>query len=475
MIDIYELPVEELIPHPDNPRKDLGDLTELAESIRANGIRQNLTVVAAERVDGVTIPEDDAPHYVVVIGHRRLAAAKLAGLSTVPCAVEIMDRKEQLSTMLLENMQRSDLTVYEQAMGFEQLRLVGCSVEEISDKSGFSQSTVRRRLKIAELDHGKLHTVAHDANRQLRLDDFERLEKVEDLTERNKVLMSIGTAEFDRTLNKAVMLQEVAKNKPAILEWLKAHGVKAIKSRSDTWSGKYEQLIIPKIGTFSNIYMDKFGEPGNTFPAEKNLDGIGDLFYFMDDRAITLYTKSKRTSTPKKSREELDREKLAREVKAEIWKIAEAHYELRKGFMARATFGKADRDKILVGIAYLSLYFATGWGSQHSEGAMKKLGISSYTSRTDELVKAVIGLVDGKDYKRLAATVYDCFNDRKEEVFASHMNVVGSVPYFDTDRDHNTKLTLLYRWLESLGYEPCEEEKQMIDGSHELYHRGDKK
>ena len=42
MIDIYELPVEELIPHPDNPRKDLGDLTELAESIRANGIRQNL-------------------------------------------------------------------------------------------------------------------------------------------------------------------------------------------------------------------------------------------------------------------------------------------------------------------------------------------------------------------------------------------------------------------------------------------------
>ena len=474
MIDIYELPISQLIPHPDNPRKDLGDLEELSESIRTNGIRQNLTVVAAERVEGVTIPEDGEPHYVVVIGHRRLAAAKLAGLSTVPCAVEIMDRKEQLSTMLLENMQRSDLTVYEQAMGFEQLRLVGCSVEEISEKSGFSQSTVRRRLKIAELDHGKLHTVAHDANRQLRLDDFERLEKVEDLTERNKVLMSIGTAEFDRELNKAIVEQEVAKKKPAVMAWLKAHGVKAIKSRSDTWSGKYNRLTIPKVGTFTDVYMDKFGEKGNTFPAEKDLEGIGDLFYFMDNRYISLYTKSERASAPKKSREELDREKLAREVKAEIWKIAEAHYELRKGFMARATFGKADRDKILVGIAYLSLYFATGWGSQHSEDAMKKLGLSSYTSRTNELVKAVIGLVDGKDYKRLAATVYDCFNDRKEEVFAAHMNVVGSVPYFDTDREHNTKLTLLYRWLESLGYEPCEEEKQMIDGSHELYHKGGK-
>ena len=474
MIDIYELPISQLIPHPDNPRKDLGDLEELSESIRTNGIRQNLTVVAAERVEGVTIPEDGEPHYVVVIGHRRLAAAKLAGLSTVPCAVETMDRKEQLSTMLLENMQRSDLTVYEQAMGFEQLRLVGCSVEEISDKSGFSQSTVRRRLKIAELDHGKLHTVAHDANRQLRLDDFERLEKVEDLTERNKVLMSIGTAEFDRELNKAIVEQEVAKKKPAVMAWLKAHGVKAIKSRSDTWSGKYNRLTIPKVGTFTDVYMDKFGEKGNTFPAEKDLEGIGDLFYFMDNRYISLYTKSERASAPKKSREELDREKLAREVKAEIWKIAEAHYELRKGFMARATFGKADRDKILVGIAYLSLYHATGWGNQHSDDAMKKLGISSYTSRTDELVKAVTGLVDGKDYKRLAAAVYDCFNDRKEEVFAAHMGVVGSVPYFDTDRDHNTKLTLLYRWLESLGYEPCEEEKQMIDGSHELYHKGGK-
>ena len=474
MIDINELPISQLIPHPDNPRKDLGDLSELAESIRTNGIRQNLTVVAAERVDGVTIPEDDAPHYVVVIGHRRLAAAKLAGLSTVPCAVEIMDRKEQLSTMLLENMQRSDLTVYEQAMGFEQLRLVGCSVEEISDKSGFSQSTVRRRLKIAELDHRKLHIVAHDENRQLRLDDFERLEKVEDLTARNAVLMSIGTAEFDRALNKAIMDQNVAKNKPAIMEWLKTHGAKAIKSQSDTWNGKYEQLIIPKVGCFNNIYMDKFGEKGNAFPAEKDMKGVSELFYYMNDRYVSLYTKGKRASGPKKSREELDREKLAREVKAEIWKIAEEHYELRKGFMARANFGKADREKILVGITYLSLYRATGWGSEHSDDAMKKLGLASYTSVTSEIVDAVTKLVDGKDYKRLAGAIYDCFCDDKQEVFAAYMNVVGHVPYFDADREHNTKLTLLYRWLESLGYEPCEEEKQMIDGSHELYHKGGK-
>ena len=70
-----QLPVDKLFPHPDNPRKDLGDLTELADSIKANGIFQNLTVVPAD---------DSYETFTVVIGHRRLAAAKLAGLSEVP-------------------------------------------------------------------------------------------------------------------------------------------------------------------------------------------------------------------------------------------------------------------------------------------------------------------------------------------------------------------------------------------------------
>lgn len=101
---ITNIDVTKLKEHPDNPRKNIGDVTELAESIKARGILQNLTVVPAE--NGM---------YTVIIGHRRLAAAKQAGLTEVPCAVVDMDYKTQLSTMLLENMQRSDLTVYEQA------------------------------------------------------------------------------------------------------------------------------------------------------------------------------------------------------------------------------------------------------------------------------------------------------------------------------------------------------------------------
>ena len=75
--NIVEIPLSSIFAHPDNPRKNLGDLTELAESIQTNGILQNLTVVRNKL--------DDT--YTVIIGHRRLAAAKLAGLTTVACVV----------------------------------------------------------------------------------------------------------------------------------------------------------------------------------------------------------------------------------------------------------------------------------------------------------------------------------------------------------------------------------------------------
>lgn len=110
---IVTIGLEHIHPHPDNPRKDLGDLTELAESIKKNGIMQNLTVIPKEGEPG---------EYITIIGHRRSAAAKLAGVTEAPCrVVEGMTDKEQMSTMLEENMQRNDLTIWEQAQGFQMM------------------------------------------------------------------------------------------------------------------------------------------------------------------------------------------------------------------------------------------------------------------------------------------------------------------------------------------------------------------
>lgn len=126
MPQIVNIAIDRLSPHADNPRKDLGDLSELAASIKASGILQNLTVVPDE-------PDNSNTDFTIIIGHRRYAAAKIAGLTELPCVVVEMSEREQLQTMLVENMQRSDLTVYEQAQGFQMMLNMGDSVAEIAE------------------------------------------------------------------------------------------------------------------------------------------------------------------------------------------------------------------------------------------------------------------------------------------------------------------------------------------------------
>lgn len=169
---IVYLPVNQLHPHPENPRRELGDLTEMAESIKAKGVLQNLTVVpghwmtpeewTAASAEYEANPTEELrtlmnskwldTEYTVIIGHRRRGGAKLAGLTEVPCVIVEMTRKEQLETMLLENMQREDLSPYEQARGFQLMIDLGDTVEGIVEKTGFSRTTVKRRLEMARLD-----------------------------------------------------------------------------------------------------------------------------------------------------------------------------------------------------------------------------------------------------------------------------------------------------------------------------------
>lgn len=167
MNKITMIPIDKLRHHPQNPRKRIGDVTELAESIKAKGILQNLTVVQCPSALG---------EYWVVIGNRRLEAAKQAGVKELPCLISTMDEKEQFSTMLVENMQRADLTIPEQTEGFQLMIDMGESVESISDKTGFSQSTVRRRLDLAKLNKDKFEKAYKSGG---TLDDFVKISQIE--------------------------------------------------------------------------------------------------------------------------------------------------------------------------------------------------------------------------------------------------------------------------------------------------------
>ncbi len=120
MADITYIPIRQLYPHPDNPRKELGDLSELAASIKENGVYQNLTVIPGhylnsreyiakcvdEGGDAAAAAAAWTPKaawssedYTIIIGRRRAAAAQQAGLYELPCAIVEMDEREQMQTM----------------------------------------------------------------------------------------------------------------------------------------------------------------------------------------------------------------------------------------------------------------------------------------------------------------------------------------------------------------------------------------
>lgn len=201
--------IDKLYPHPQNPRREVGVISELTESIRQNGIFQNLTVIKG----GAGVPEG-AEGYTVIIGHRRLAAAKAAGLEYVPCILVEMDEREQIATMLLENMQRQDLTVWEQAQGFQLMLDLGETEATIAEKTGFSKATVRHRVKLLELDPDEFRK---SQERQVTLSDYIELEKIEDKNLRSKVLKSAGTSNFKWELESCLRHQRQEK---ITKEWL---------------------------------------------------------------------------------------------------------------------------------------------------------------------------------------------------------------------------------------------------------------
>lgn len=146
------LRTDQLRPHPANVRGPTGDVVELAASIRSVGVLQPLVVMAVPAKPGL---------FVVLAGHRRLAAARLLGLAELPCMVRVdtASIEAQLVTMLVENLQRADLGPVEKAEAFGELRSRGMTLAATAARVGLSESTVAYYLTLLDLDGGSLQRV----------------------------------------------------------------------------------------------------------------------------------------------------------------------------------------------------------------------------------------------------------------------------------------------------------------------------
>ena len=307
----------QLEPHPDNPRKDLGDLSELRESIRQNGIMQNLTV----------IPTDETmEHFRILIGHRRFAASE-GILEELPCViVEDLTDREQVGIMLCENLQRNDLTFYEQGQGFQMMLDLGDTIDEISEKTGFSKNTVKHRVEIA-----KLPKAAIERNRfQLTISDLIELEKITDVKKREKVLeLSWDSNNLKNRINQEVKDQKIQKNIKTVKDWLKKCKIeKEKKFNGMQYSSMYEKVITINLEDLKGWNITKFKEKVEGKTGLTWTDAYGTLY-------VCRKLSNKEKPEKKKSAWEIEEEKR-KEKSAKIKVVKDAYIKSVFSFLRNA-------------------------------------------------------------------------------------------------------------------------------------------
>ncbi len=186
---IRNIPVEKILPNQMQPRRDMGDLKELTNSIKENGI-----------IEPVIVKPKDG-NFEIIAGERRFRAAKEAGMTEIPCIEHDIPDNEALEMSIVENIQRKDLNVFEQAYSVRSLaEIYGYTHEEIAKKIGKSRVTVTELIRVTELP-----AEIREKCLQLGIDSKSfllELAKTGDLEKMNEILSQYGKKPVSREVVK---------------------------------------------------------------------------------------------------------------------------------------------------------------------------------------------------------------------------------------------------------------------------------
>ncbi len=187
---ISHVPVDSISPNPRQPRQDFRaeELEELTDSIREHGVIQPLIVT----------PSNQADRYTLIAGERRLQAARMAGLASVPVIVRDATDQQRLELALIENIQRADLNPLEEAEAYRQL------YEDFS----LSHEDISRRV-------GKSRVAVTNTMRLLRLADSVKNALIEDQISvgHARALLALSTPEAQSAALKTVISQDLTVRK----------------------------------------------------------------------------------------------------------------------------------------------------------------------------------------------------------------------------------------------------------------------
>lgn len=466
---ITHINIECIYPHPENPRKDIGDITELAESIKKNGIMQNLTVIPGHYMTDEEWkegnrkyrenPTEELRHklnerwveggYTLIIGHRRCAAAKAAGITEVPCKiVEGMSRKEQISTMLEENMQRNDLTIYEQAQGFQLMLDLGETEETISQKTGFSRTTVRRRLNLAKLDQETLKRKT-EGEFQLTLTALDELAAIKNETKRNEILRAATDSNNLIWRAKQAVKDELHKERrKEIVEILKTMGVKkGPKGCENEFYGSKWEIV-------KDISTDKEPPKNIKLPREE-------LYYCIKWDGVRVFKKpeKKQRSLSPEEQKQKEKDRKKKLIKAAVKRMNGE----RKDFIADLIAGHIRVERYMIDAVWAAL-MTMQTGLYPSSFQRFFSGKSTYDCTQEE--------------REAAQKKVESLDTFKQMLVAMHSGMENVGDIFDWQgrfkEDIAGKLKQGYEILEQFGWSFSDaEHEKILDGSSELYERSE--
>lgn len=432
---IVMLPIEKLHPHPNNPRKDLGDLTELTASIAKNGVLQNLTVVSREDGD-----------YTIIIGHRRTAASKRAGLTELPCVIAELTEQEQLGMMLSENMQRADITPAEQAETMQMMLDLGETVEGIAERTGFTKKTVKDRLKLSKLDRQKLKKAC---DRQVTLTDLIKISEIKDEKARDELLSKAGTKNFNDAYQRAKD-QETTDEKMNFIQ--KELDKFAVKRDPDRDKDQVYRMTISSRRIVEHLKeeIDK---------AREEYGGTA-VSYRRDSWCFALYSartaaEEEKAAENAKKREQSDK---VDGIYDRLKEIAVRHYNLRLSFVREKRLCTSAYSDVLLQ-EYLTRRIENTYGD--TTYIRKALGAGRSDNEATEMIKKY----KGRPEDLLFLMAYSEMRDTSDGFFAK--------PWRDgeyhIEPKTNESLRAIYDFLCKYGYEMSDDEIDCREGRHEVY------
>ena len=419
-------------PHPDNPRKNIGDVNDLAASIKTNGLLTPLSVVP------------NGERYRVIAGHRRLAACKQAGIRAVPCFVLQLDPLQQLEAMVTENCQREQLTVLEEADAIQGMLDLGATTASVAHRLGRSGNYVRDRAKAASIKTEV--RASRDDFGQISIGQLVAIARYDGQPDRQKKLaQAAGTSNFDYILRRI-------ERDDSDRQWIES--VAALLVESDSGIN-----LIPDP---EKPYSDpEWRYSGCMFPStgtpEETIEKIREL----NPAAVSIHTVSQQVYLWTRRDKTADAEQAERDARRHaLEEYAAASADKRMTWL-HANLHGIKRDKLIETTARLGLLqiidpfpngftdALTSW-NEHS-GSRKEYEKISGIAAEDAPTAARISLQTA-DWPLEAVTI-----------LAARIEWFIDPTDWTTVNDTSRRITGYYQILQDLGYTPADDETSHLD------------